>query len=371
VAESQPFKNYYDAALVQDLAAKIAAVYPSFPSAAFIADVVPRLEPLELKARVRLIADSLRRHLPSDYPHAVQILLKILGPEIPVEAGMFNAGWGLMPVAQFVETYGLNHVDCSLDAMYAITKRHTAEFAIRPFIIQDTDRVLARLCEWLHDPSPHVRRWVSEGTRPRLPWGKRLEVFIRNPHLTLELLEQLKDDPEPYVRKSVANHLNDIAKDHPQLVVQLTARWYAEGGEARRWIVRHGLRTLVKQGDPAALAVLGIDAQAEVRAAHFSLEPANIRIGETVRLGLTLVNDSQDVQDIVVDIIVHFLKANGTHSPKVFKWTTRRCEPGETITLEKNLTVRPVTTRRLYPGRHPIDVQVNGRILARAAFDLE
>ena len=145
MAESQPFKNFYGPALVTDLAARVVAVYPSFAVEAFTAEVTPLLEPLELKARVRAISDGLRRHLPADYPEAVAILLQILGPEIPVEAGMFNEGWYLLPIAQFVEEHGLEHFDLSLDAMYEITKRHTAEFAVRPYILADAERVLARL----------------------------------------------------------------------------------------------------------------------------------------------------------------------------------------------------------------------------------
>jgi 3-methyladenine DNA glycosylase AlkC len=370
VADSQAFKNYYGAALVQDLATKVRAVYPAFAAETFSADVAPRLEPLELKARVRAIAQGLRQYLPPDYPEAISILLQILGPEIPVEAGMFNAGWHLLPIAQFVEDYGLDHFDCSLEAMYEITKRHTAEFAIRPYIVQDAERVLARLRTWVHDPSPHVRRWVSEGTRPRLPWGKRLDVFIRNPEPTLALLEQLKNDPVLYVRKSVANHLNDIAKDHPERVVEVAARWYAEGSEEARWIVRHGLRTLVKQGDPLALALLGFDTKATVHAVRFEIQPEAIQIRDALRLALALTNEGDTAQEVVLDLRVHFVKANGKSSPKVFKWTTRRLQPGETVTFAKTLPIRPVTTRRLYPGRHVVEVQVNGQVVAAATFDL-
>lgn len=370
MAESQPFKNYYGPVLVTDLAARVAAVYPSFAVDAFTAEVTPLLEPLELKARVRAITDGLRRHLPADYPDAVAILLQILGPEIPVEAGMFNDGWYLMPIAQFVEEYGLDHFDLSLDAMYEITKRHTAEFAVRPYILADADRVLARLQEWVRDPSPHVRRWVSEGTRPRLPWGKRLDLFIREPERTLALLEHLKDDPELYVRKSVANHLNDIAKDHPKLVVDVTARWYTDGSAGTRWIVQHALRTLVKNGNADALAVLGFDATIPARVTDFRVEPASIRIGEAVRLSLTLVNDGDAAHDLVVDFRVHFVKANGKRSPKVFKWTKSTLQPAASITLTKAVSMAPVTTRKLYPGRHAVDVQVNGQVLAVAEFDL-
>lgn len=370
MTETQPFKNYYNASLVSDLAAKVKAVYPAFDSAAFIREIAPGLEPLELKARISLIAEGLRKYLPPDYPEAVSILIMTLGPEIPVEAGMFNEGWFLMPIAQFVQDYGLDHFDCSLDAMYEITKRHTAEFAIRPYIEQNPDKVLAKLREWASDPSPHVRRWISEGTRPRLPWGKRLDIFIRDPEPTLALLEALKDDPEPYVRKSVANHLNDIAKDHPERVLEITARWYAEGSEGTRWIVQHALRTLIKKGDPAALEILGFASDVILHVMYFEVRPRAIQLGESLRLALVLKNDGASHENLVVDYRIHFVKANGKSSPKVFKWGTRRLEPGETVSLTKNVPVRTVTTRRYYPGWHEVDVQVNGQVVASAGFDL-
>ena len=215
-----------------------------------------------------------------------------------------------------------------------------------------------------------MRRWVSEGTRPRLPWGKRLDLFIRQPERTLALLEHLKDDPELYVRKSVANHLNDIAKDHPKLVVDVTARWYTDGSAGTRWIVQHALRTLVKKGDATALGILGFDAEIPARVTDFRVEPASIRIGEAVRLSLTLVNDGDTAHDLVIDFRVHFVKANGKRSPKVFKWTKSTLQPAASITLTKAVSMVPVTTRKLYPGRHAVDVQVNGQVLAVAEFDL-
>lgn len=168
---------------------------------------------------------ALHRYLPNDYPTAVQILVASLGVELPAEAGMFKDAWYLMPVAHFVEEYGVAHPHDSLRALNAITRRHTGEFAIRPFIVHHYDLTLATLHEWASSDSPHVRRLVSEGTRPRLPWASRLPRFIADPTPALSLLEKLRDDPARYVQKSVANHLNDIAKDHPDLVLDTVTRW--------------------------------------------------------------------------------------------------------------------------------------------------
>lgn len=254
--ETMPFKNYFGTNLAQELGERIQAVYPVFPLPAFVEQVASRVDTLELKARVAAISAALRDTLPPAYAEALDILLAILGPELASEQGMFTHGYYLMPVAYFVECYGLDHFDRSMAALHAITKRHTAEYAIRPFIERYPQPALTLLRQWTQDQNAHVRRLVSEGTRPRLPWAKRLPAFIADPSLVLDLLECLKDDPSPYVRKSVANNLNDISKDHPERVIAMLRRWQPNASAETRWITRHALRSLRKQGDPAALSLL-------------------------------------------------------------------------------------------------------------------
>jgi 3-methyladenine DNA glycosylase AlkC len=366
---SQPFKNFYDLRLARLLADKISAVSPSFPAQAFVDEVAAEIEPLELKARVSLMARALRHHLPPAYPDALAILLNVLGPDLSDDGGMFDQGYWVMPIAQFVEEYGLDHFELSAQALHDITRRFTAEFAVRPYLIRYPDAMLSRLRQWAHDPNPHVRRWVSEGTRPRLPWAKRLDAFIADPTPTLELLELLKDDPSLYVRKSVANHLNDIAKDHPLWVIETAERWYADGSEERRWIVRHALRTLVKQGDARALAILGYDATQDIRAI-LSVQPATLVLGGTLMLTAEVSNVSSIPQKLVIDYCVYFVRANGSTGAKVFKWTSVVLDAGETINLSKKQPLRPVTTRSYYPGVHRVTLQVNGAAMAEAAFTL-
>jgi len=364
-AEPQPFKAYVGPPLVKDLAQRLLAVHPAFPAAAFIAEVTPQLDPLELKGRVAVIAAGLRRHLPPDYPEAVGLLLAILGPPHTEAEGMFTDGWFLMPVAAFVEHYGLEHLDESLQAMHAITQRHTAEFAIRPFLLRYPAQTPAALRVWAHDPSFHVRRLVSEGTRPRLPWAAHLPAFIADPALVLALLETLKDDPSAYVRKSVANNLNDIAKDHPELVLTTLARWKQAASDERQWIIRHALRTLVKQGHPEALRLLGAEAP-EVELVALELSPATLRIGETLTIAVTLRSTAAAAQQLVVDYVLHLPGARRTARAKVFKLRSQVLAPGETLRLAKQHSFAPVTVRRIYPGLHRIAVQVNGVILGEA-----
>src|SRR5688572_30733780 len=218
----------------------VRAVHPGFPSEAFLRDVLAGYGPLSLTARGQHVAKALRRHLPADYPRALQVLLASASQPHDHRASGGMAAFLYMPHLFFVAQHGLDHFEDSMRAQHALTQRFTAEYSIRAFLEKHPEATLARLREWTRDPSAHVRRLVSEGTRPRLPWAPRLRAFQKDPRPVLELLELLRDDPEPYVRRSVANHLNDIAKDHPALAVEVCRRWSAgDPPESRRWIVGH------------------------------------------------------------------------------------------------------------------------------------
>ncbi len=367
--EWQPFKHHFGPDMVADLARRIGAVAPSFPQAAFVAAVAPHLEPLELKARVAVIAAGLRTYLPPDYPAALQVLLATLGPPHTEAEGMFTDGWHLMPLAAFVEYHGLDYVEESLAAMHAITQRHTAEYAIRPFLMRYPERTLRTLQGWVTDPSFHVRRLVSEGTRPRLPWAARLPQFIADPAPVLDLLERLKDDPSAYVRKSVANNLNDIARDHPDLALATLARWHEGAGPERVAIIRHALRTLVKQGHPTALALLGAGAP-QVALVALELAPARVAVGDTATLSVTLRSTAPTAQLLVVDYVLRMPGARGTTRAKVFKLRSKWLAPGATLHVQKRHSFAPVGVRPVYPGPHTVSIQVNGVELGAVAFEV-
>jgi 3-methyladenine DNA glycosylase AlkC len=272
-------------------------------------------------------------------------------------------------VGEFVARRGLAQPERGLAALHALTQRFTAEFAIRPFIAQHPVLAFTSLQRWVADPSAHVRRLVSEGSRPRLPWGQRLHSLVADPSPTLPLLLALQDDPSEYVRRSVANHLNDIAKDHPALV----AAWLQEhlpGAPApRRALLRHASRTLVKQGHAPTLQAwglgLGYSGSASLR-----VSPARVVLGESVELVLTLQAAAGQTQTLVIDYAVHHVKADGSLSPKVFKGWQLTLAPGEAVTLRKRHSMKPVTTRRYHAGRHGLTVQVNGQTVAEGHFTL-
>ncbi|HYC38273.1 MAG TPA: hypothetical protein VEC19_17735 [Usitatibacter sp.] len=360
----------FGAPVVRGIAAAIRDAHPPFASRDFVRSALRGFEPLDLMARARAIAQALAGHLPRDFPQAADILVRSLGPPLGTTGGHGMAPFFYLPHSFFVAAHGLGHFEESMRAQYEITQRFTAEFSIRVFLERTPDRTLARLREWTADPSVHVRRLVSEGTRPRLPWAPRLRAFQRDPTPVLELLERLKDDPELYVRRSVANNLNDIGKDHPAIAAETARRWLAGGAPHRRWIVAHALRSAVKRAEPGALEVLGYGAAARVSISNVAIEPPRARIGGRVEIGFEVHNPGRTRQGVLVDLRVHFVKANGQASPKTFKLRALELAPGERARLSKSISLDQLTTRTHYPGVHRVEALCNGAASPLGAFDL-
>ncbi|PIE34365.1 3-methyladenine DNA glycosylase [candidate division KSB3 bacterium] len=249
-------KDWFDKALAILLSEKIQPVFQGFDSQRFIREIDTGIHGLELKARVELIADILREHLPQDYPQSISILTAVLGPENEKETGMFTEGYWIMPIAKYVEKYGVEHYSESIAAIREITTRHTGEYCIRPFLERYPDKTLAVMGMWSRDENVHVRRLASEGLRPRLPWARKLDQFIANPEPILQILENLKDDDSKFVQKSVANNIHDILKDNYQIGLQTLERWSQDPTRARQWIIKHALRNHIKQGNPEAIRLV-------------------------------------------------------------------------------------------------------------------
>ncbi|MDX1549577.1 MAG: hypothetical protein R3278_03440, partial [Lysobacter spongiicola] len=239
-----------------------------------------------------------------------------------------------------------------------------------PFLVHHPDFTLATLTGWLRDPSPHVRRLVSEGSRPRLPWGLQIKQLMRDPRPTLPLLRALQDDPSAYVRRSVANHLNDIAKDHPSIVADWLESHLPEADAQRRQLLRHASRTLLKQGDRRVLSAWGLG-QPLAGSARLQLSAPRLDLGGRLSLSLTLVSESDHMQPLAIDYVVHHVKANGSTSPKVFKGWKLELAPREEKVLLKQHSLKPVTTRSYHPGVHRIDIQANGQVVASGSFLLD
>ncbi|MBX3602718.1 MAG: DNA alkylation repair protein [Rubrivivax sp.] len=371
----EPFKNLVNPALVRAAVAPLARAWPAFDGARFVALACDGLEALELKARAMQVADALEATLPADFATACDVIEAALapaGPQDMAQPGELHdglRGWILWSAGEFIARRGLQQPERALAALHAITQRFTAEFAIRPFIVAHPDLVFATLARWCRDPSPQVRRLVSEGSRPRLPWGLRLQALVRDPSPTLPLLAALQDDDSEDVRRSVANHLNDIAKDRPALVVRWLEQHLPGATPERRALLRHACRTLIKQGHPQVLHAWGLG-QAFKGTATLHVAPARVALGGEITLTLALHSASTKPQRLAVDYAVHHVKADGRTTPKVFKGWQLELPAKGSVTLSKRHSLRPVTTRRYHAGRHGVAVQVNGRVVGEATFML-
>ncbi|MFA7266901.1 MAG: hypothetical protein WC054_11365 [Candidatus Nanopelagicales bacterium] len=353
------------------IAEMISAVAPDFDSAGFCTATLDGYDDLELMARSHKIADELTAYLPSDPGDAIDILHRSLPSEAEASTWTGMTGFMLMPHGIYVARHGLECFEASMQLQYEITKRFTSEFSIRAFIAGDYDRTMERLTCWAQDPNEHVRRLVSEGTRSRLPWAARLPMFQADPSPVVDLLELLKDDPSSYVRRSVANNLNDIAKDNPDVTIAVAKDWSgAHASPERRALVRHGLRTLVKQGDPAALAVLGYAQTSAIDLSDFTATPGQPTIGGSVRIAVTATNTTNQPVRVLLDFAIDFVKANGTTGRKVFKGGEFELSPRGSESVTKTISVRQHTTRTHYPGTHEVYALVNGSTKPIGSFDL-
>jgi 3-methyladenine DNA glycosylase AlkC len=368
----EQLKTFFSPSLVRRLADEIGRVHPTFPSRAFLRQATAGLDALELLDRGRHISDALADHLPPEYPDAIDVLLRSLGPEHATDelVGVGMAPFFYLPHVLFVQRRGLGHFDLSMRAQYELTKRFSAESSIRPYIAKDPERTLAVLREWTRDPNAHVRRLVSEGTRLRLPWAGRVKWLDAHPERVLELLEQLKDDPASLVRRSVANNLNDLGKVHPALLIRTCEAWLADASEERRALVEHALRSAVKRGEAEALRVLGFGGRARVSVEDVRIAPARVPIGGKVSVSFTVRSKSRETQELLVDLAVHFVKAAGHTAPKVFKLQRVRLAPRAEVQLQKKISLAVHTTRVPRVGTHPVDVIVNGEATRLGAFEV-
>lgn len=367
---AEALKTFFSRGLVVRIAASFTAVHPAFPAPAFIRDATRGLEDLELLARARHVTAAMARHLPPRYPDAIGVIVRSLGPVHATDEleGVGMAPFFYLPHVYFVATHGLDHFDLSMRAQHALTQRFTCEWSIRPFLERHPEATLETLDAWSRDASPHVRRLVSEGTRPLLPWAPRVGWLVSEPERVLGLLERLKDDPASAVRRSVANHLNDLSKAHPRLACDVAERWLDGASEERRALVKHALRTCVKRGDARALGLLGFGGAPVVDVTNVVFAPKRVRIGGSVRVSFDVVSTSKRSQSLAVDLVVGFVKARGQTSAKVFKVGTATLGARERASFAKRVSVAVHTTRTPYPGRHVVEAAINGERRALGAF---
>lgn len=346
------FKDHIDRPALQRLADALRAQGDGFAHDRFLRAAAEGLGPLELKARVAHVAAALAAHLTGPFSAAAERV------EGAVSTGGPWSSFDLWPVQHWAMVAGLDHPSRALPLIARVTRHFSGEFAVRPFIDRDPVAMAATLAAWAADPDEHVRRLASEGSRPRLPWGPKLTVPAG---WALGVLDALRDDPAEYVRRSVANHLNDVSHLDPDLALATARRWLVTPSEHTPRMVRHALRTLIKRGHPEALGLVGADTRAAVTVEDFSVAPTEVEIGAGVVLTLRVRSEEAEATRVVMDYRVGYLGASGVN-PKTFKWTTLDLAPGERATLTKRQHFRDVSIRTHRPGAHTITVLVNGKV---------
>jgi len=352
---------FFSNSFIKQLGDAIQPIYPDFDKEKFIRLVYDGTwETKELKEKMRHITRCLHETLPKDYPKALEILIKV--------APSFRS-FDAMVFPDYVECYGLDDWDLSLPALAFFTKYASAEFAIRPFLARDPERAMAYLRLWAEDEDPHVRRLASEGCRPRLPWAMALPVFKKDPSLILPILEKLKNDESESVRKSVANNLNDISKDHPERVLDVCERWYGHT-ENTDWIVKHACRGLLKAGNRRALLLFGFGDPTHISVENLTLDKETLFIGEDLHFTFELRVNTKEACRVRLELGVYYVKAKGGLSRKIFQIKEDSFDPGSYL-ISRKRSFADQSTRRHYPGEHQISIIVNGLEMAKASFDLK
>lgn len=362
----EAFKENLNHLAIAQLAKELQRHYKEFQAQEFEQYATDNLSALELKQRSRLITEALHHFLPANMQESLTIISNSLAQSASENIQWQSkatglCGWIVMPICDFAaeKTVGTDF-ETGMAFQAHLTTRFSAEFSIRQFIMQDQDKALATMLEWTRHENPHIRRLASEGCRPRLPWGVRLQTLVADPEPILAIIDALIDDDSEYVRRSVANNLNDISKDHPDLVVELVKRYWQHNNANRTRLLKHASRTLIKSGHNGILNALGVSPfRGQIKS--LSLDQTEIAIGESVQISLVLDSTiATKSQRCILDYVVYYRKKNGKLQPKVFKWKVFTLTPGSKIELSKTHHFKVVTTREHYPGEHKLRIMLNG-----------
>lgn len=363
--ERKPFKDLFDRALAEDLAGRLAKASRRFSARTMLAACQDEdLAPHEMSTRVGLIADAIKLGFGrASTRELMAALTASLPPALTSDSEITGQGYRFWPYGELIARHGLDDVDASFGAMVELTQRFTSEFAVRPFLALDVDDLLTRLEGLLEHPNVHVRRWISEGTRTRLPWGRGVPALRTRQDRRLNMLKALRHDTERYVQRSVANHLGDIYKDDLAAALATTRAWLDEGHESLTWICRHAARAPLKAGHPEVLALFG-HAPSGVVADTFAVSPKRVATGDTVTLHATLRHTGQTPTTCRVDYALIRPSKTSKPSRKVFRWTDLALSPGASSSLETRYAFIPRTIRPVHPGPHTFELILDGEVAA-------
>jgi 3-methyladenine DNA glycosylase AlkC len=357
----EPLKDqFFNPAFYQKLTKDLSEIYPVLERESFLSAVQKNYHQLELMERLELVSETLKLYLPQNYIETLEIIYE-LAPRI--------SGFAGMALPNFVQKFGLEHFDSSLEALKYLSPFSSSEFAIRVYLKADFQKTIKEMEKWAIDENSHVRRLASEGSRPRLPWSFKLDEIINNPKKTARILDALKKDKTLYVKKSVGNHLNDISKDHPEYMLDTVSQWDLKNKHTN-WIVKRAIRSLVKAGHPRTFALLGFDAKPKFEINHFYLSGPEIKLGEALNFSFDIKSLSKENQKINIDYLVYYQKKNGELSPKVFKLKELNLGSNQKLNITKKHRFENFTTRKHYTGLHQIQLSINGILQELFNFEL-
>jgi 3-methyladenine DNA glycosylase AlkC len=363
-------KNQVNNVAVEHIALCLSELDQDFKHTEFCKLALLGLDKLELKQRVSRIIFVLHQFLPADFEHAADLLKQLPRVWQKLDPNKRVSSFAAWPVIDYASVYGLSYPQQSLELLSSLTHLFSAEFAIRPFIVEHPDYCHSQLTLWVKHESEHVRRLVSEGTRPRLPWGLQLKRYMIDPSANIPLLTALKDDSSLYVRRSVANHLNDISKDNPDVLLKICQSWQVNANQNVRWIIKHATRSLVKAGHPQILSLLGYEQKLLLAPVGLHIINNQVRLGDYLEFQFDLTSTSCDSQKLVIDFAIHFVKANGQQKAKVFKLKSMQLAANQTCNIQKRHAIKAITTRQYYAGTQRLEILINGQALASQEFKL-
>jgi 3-methyladenine DNA glycosylase AlkC len=350
-------KNLYSPAFYDRLTKVLTVTIPGFDKERFIKEIFSKdFESKELKERMKHTSRVLHGFLPEDYPKTIELINKTIA-QLRMQ-GIGEDGLAFMFLPDYIETYGINDFETSVEALELVTQFVSCEFAVRPFILKYEKEMILRMQQWSQHESHKVRRLASEGSRPRLPWAMGIPFLKKDPGSILPILENLKTDPSEYVRRSVANSLNDIAKDHPQVVVDIAKKWSGLGSETDA-IIKHGSRTLLKQGHADILKHYGLDDKG-ILLTDFKILTPEIKIGESLEFSFSITNENPVEQRVRLEYAIYYKKQNGQNTKKVYKISERIYPSGQMVNIIRKQKFVLITTRKFHLGDHQLSMIVNG-----------
>jgi len=364
---SSLLKDIYSPAFYNRFADVLAVVLPDFDKKRFLSLIfTDGYENKALKERMRHNSLVLHEFMPANFPAAAEMMKKIITRLRAEHFGEDSLAMMFLP--DYIEVYGLDHYETSVKSLEFITQFVSCEFAIRPFLLKYTDRMMKQMQLWSLHENYKVRRFASEGSRPRLPWGLAIPALKKDPTQVLAVLENLKNDPSEWVRKSVANNLNDISKDHPEIMMTIARQWHGISKETDA-IIKHASRTLLKKGHAEILQHYGLESKSLIMTGLQILTP-KVKVGDSLEFTFTVTNDHSEKQTVRLEYGIYYNKANGQLSKKVFKISERPYQSGEKAVVKRKQPFKLITTRTFYPGLHQLSVIINGEEKELKSFNI-